>query len=55
MYILIVTAKLNEVDSHAWPADVLPRIANHPAHRIDDLQPWNWKALRKVEPAAAAA
>jgi hypothetical protein len=43
MYSLIVTAKMNEVDPQAWLADVLARIADHPANRIDDLLPWNWK------------
>jgi transposase len=43
MYSLIVTAKLNDVDPQAWLADVLARIAEHPAHRIDQLLPWNWQ------------
>jgi transposase len=43
MYSLIVTAKLNDVDPQAWLADVLARIAAHPAHRIDELLPWNWQ------------
>ena len=43
MYSLIVTAKMNEVDPQAWLADVLARIAGHPAHRIDELLPWNWQ------------
>jgi len=43
MYSLIVTAKLNDVDPQAWLADVLARIAEHPAHRIDELLPWNWR------------
>jgi transposase len=43
LYSLIVTAKLNEVDPQAWLADVLARIAGHPAHRIDELLPWNWR------------
>lgn len=42
MYSLIVTAKMNDIDPQAWLADVLARIAGHPAHRIDDLLPWNW-------------
>ena len=32
MATLIVTAKLNDVDPQAWLADVLARIATHPAH-----------------------
>jgi transposase len=40
---LIVTAKLNDVDPRAWLADVLARIADHPASRLDELLPWNWK------------
>ena len=55
MYSLIVTAKMNDVDPHAWLADVLARIASHPAHRIDELLPWNWKASREAAFAAAAA
>jgi transposase len=43
MYSLIVTAKMNDVDPQAWLADVLARIAAHPAHRLDELLPWNWK------------
>ena len=44
MYSLIVTAKLNDVDPQAWLADVLARIADHPANRLDELLPWNWAA-----------
>src|SRR5580693_8364775 len=43
MYSLIVTAKMNGVDPQAWLADVLSRIAAHPAHRLDELLPWNWR------------
>ncbi|AUW60676.1 IS66 family transposase (plasmid) [Sphingobium sp. SCG-1] len=42
MYSLIGTAKLNNVDPQAWLADILARIADHPANRLDDLLPWNW-------------
>ena len=52
MYTLIGTAKLNGVDPQAWLADVLRRIADHPASRLHELLPWNWK-LRQI-PAAAA-
>src|SRR4029077_18548934 len=43
IYSLIVTAKLNNVDPQAWLTDVLARIADHPAHSIDQLLPWNWQ------------
>jgi transposase len=43
MYSLIITAKLNDIDTQAWLADVLARIAAHPAHDIDALLPWNWQ------------
>jgi hypothetical protein len=55
MYSLIVTAKMNQVDPQAWLADVLARIATHPAHRLDELLPWNWKAMREQDFAAQAA
>jgi transposase len=52
MATLITTAKLNDVDSQAWLADVLARIAEHPDHRLDELLPWNWAAQRS-RPIAA--
>jgi hypothetical protein len=36
---------MNDVDPQAWLAGVLARIAEHPAHRIDELLPWNWRSL----------
>jgi hypothetical protein len=42
MYTLIATAKLNNIDPQAWLADVLRRIADHPARRLHELLPWNW-------------
>jgi len=52
MYSLIVTAKLNDIDPQAWLADVLARIADHPASRLDELLPWNWKARAPATQAA---
>jgi len=52
LYSLIVTAKLNDVDPQAWLADVLARIAEHPALRLDELLPWNWAPRQVVTEAA---
>jgi len=52
MYSLIETAKLNGVDPQAYLADVLARIADHPAKRVAELLPWNWQAAR-AKPLAA--
>src|SRR5262249_23946927 len=46
IYTLIETAKLNDVDPQAWLADLLARLQDHPARRIDELLPWNWKTAR---------
>src|SRR5262249_54858445 len=53
IYSLIVTAKLNNVDPQAWLADVLARIADHPAHSIDQLLPWNWQPRSAPQRQAA--
>ena len=42
VYSLIVTAKLNDIDPRAWLANVLARIADHPASRLRELLPWHW-------------
>ena len=52
MFTLIETAKLNNVDPQAWLADVLCRINDHPAARLQELLPWHWKMS---QPHAAAA
>lgn len=52
MYTLIATAKLNGVDPQAWLADVLCRIADHPASQLHALLPWHWKH-RQTSAAAA--
>jgi transposase len=53
-YSLIVTAKMNGVDPQAWLADVLSRIAAHPAHRLDELLPWNWRRKTHGAPTLTA-
>jgi len=44
---------MNDIDPQAWLADVLARIAGHPANRLDELLPWNWR--RVVDPVSRAA
>jgi hypothetical protein len=44
---------MNGVDPQAWLADVLSRIAAHPAHRLDELLQWNWLKKDKDAPALA--
>jgi transposase len=52
MYTLIATAKLNGIDPQAWLAEVLRRIADHPASRVYELLPWHWK--KPADQAVAA-
>ena len=53
MYSLIVTAKLKDIDPQAWLVDVLARIAEHPAHKLDELLPWNWRSAMIAKDIAA--
>ena len=62
IYTLIETAKLNNVDPQAWLADVLARLQDHPAKRIQELLPWNWptashqaRGLKQPESRASVA
>jgi transposase len=52
IYTLIESAKLNDVDPQAWLTDLLTRLQDHPAKRIDELLPWNWKRLLPLKAAA---
>ena len=58
IYSLVQTCKLNDVDPQAWLAFVLGKLPDHPAKKIDELLPWNWKAAQaaaQATPAIAAA
>lgn len=52
IYSLIATAKLNGTDPQAWLADVLARLPDHPAKRIHELLPWNWRSHNIAAKAA---
>jgi transposase len=52
MYTLIQTAKLNDIDPQAWLADILARLPEHPAKRLSELLPWNWRQEHQGRVAA---
>jgi transposase len=52
MYSLIETAKLNDINPQHYLADILGRIADHPARQITGLLPWNWKPIEAPRIAA---
>jgi transposase len=52
IYTLIATAKLNNIDPQAWLADVLARLPDHPAKRIHEFLPWNWRQQNIAAQAA---
>jgi transposase len=52
LYSLIETAKLNGLNPQQYLADLLARIADHPARQIAELMPWHCKPA-EVQRAAA--
>jgi len=46
IYSLVASCKLNEIDPFAYFRDVLERVSTHPATKIDELLPGQWKKLR---------
>ena len=54
IYTLIQAAKLSGIDPQAWLADVLARLPDHPANKVNELLPWNWKANQRSKAAVAA-
>jgi transposase len=53
VYTLIETCKMNDVDPQAWLADILARLPDHPANKVADLLPWNWRPARQQSAVAA--
>ena len=50
MYSLIVTARLNNLDPPAWLADLLGRIGDHPASRIENFYHGTGELLAPLPP-----
>ena len=51
---LIASCRLAEIDPADYLTDVLERISVHPAFKVQELIPVNWKRLRADEIQAAA-
>jgi len=45
IYSLVASCKLNEIDPFRYFRDVLSRVSIHPADKIDELLPSEWKKL----------
>lgn len=51
IYTLIESCKAADVDPAPYLADVLGRVATHPASRVHELTPAEWRALAPASPA----
>lgn len=49
IYTFLNTCKLNKINSLDWLRDVLKRVHTHPASRISELLPHNWKKTPETE------
>jgi len=47
---LLTTCKLHDIDPYEYLVDVLQRVGQHPASRVDELTPRRWKALFAANP-----
>ncbi len=48
----IESAKMNGLDPQAYLADLLDRIHDHKANRLDELLPWNWAPCNQQQKTA---
>jgi transposase len=47
---LLVTCRLHDIDPYEYFVDVLQRVGQHPASRVSELTPRNWKRLYAANP-----
>jgi len=52
VYTLIECCRLANIDMVSYLADVLVRVATHPASRVEELLPANWAAMARAPQAA---
>src|SRR5690606_31230843 len=50
MQSLLVTCKLHDIDPYDYLVDVLQRVGQHPAARVDELTPRMWKQRFAANP-----
>ena len=51
IYSLVASCKLNGIDPFRYFRDVLVRVSTHPADKIDELLPSEWKKLNATADA----
>ena len=49
VFTLIQSCKLNGVNPEAYLADLVGRVGDHPASRLDALLPWNWSSPGRLK------
>ena len=54
MQSLIVTCRLHQIDPYDYLVDVLQRVSEHPANRVQELTPRLWKQLFATNPLRSA-
>jgi hypothetical protein len=54
MQSLLVTCKLHDIDPYDYLVDVLQRVGQHPASRVNELTPRRWKELFAANPLRSA-
>ena len=42
---LLTTCRLHDIDPHIYLTDVLQRVSEHPASRVEELTPRVWKTM----------
>lgn len=47
---LLVTCRLHDIDPYEYLVDVLQRVGQHPAHRVEQLTPRVWKTMFAADP-----